>query len=104
MVSWKIQTFLHVSKALLQLVIYFWTKGKVIHKNNTGRQTKTEKNLELQFAVNDINLENQVSRNEYGLDISSEDMLIKNTVNFLLNLLYQCHAYDTVYIYTFRTK
>lgn len=38
----KIPTFLHVSKALLQLVIYLWTKGKVIHKNNTARQTEKE--------------------------------------------------------------
>lgn len=31
-------TFLHVCKALFQLVIHFRTKGKVIHKYNTARQ------------------------------------------------------------------
>lgn len=37
----QIPTFLHVSKALFKLMIYFWSKGKVIHKNNTGRERKT---------------------------------------------------------------
>lgn len=33
-----VQTFLHVGESFLQLVIHLWTKGKVIHKNNTARE------------------------------------------------------------------
>lgn len=38
----QIPTFLHVSKALFKLMIYFWSKGKVIHKNNTGRERERQ--------------------------------------------------------------
>lgn len=72
-----ILTFLHVSKALLQLVIYLWTKGKVVHKNNTGGQKikRREQSLaELRGPfVQDVLQRSPARSNDYSSDYPRHD-------------------------------
>lgn len=50
-----VQTFLHVGKPFLQLVIHLWTKGKVIHENNTAREQMQSIYYTLYYTVSYCN-------------------------------------------------
>lgn len=54
-------------------MIYFWSKGKVIHKNNTRRERKGKKGLVLLLHI--INMKIPQIRNHFSNKMTATQLL-----------------------------